>query len=84
LYSAIDPNAQSALYSLENGDIYKFPNDYLQEGISKRFYAACFAMQGLLASGAINLKSFIKLDYNIIIKDSYKLADELLKQENED
>jgi len=59
-------------------------NDYLQEGISKRFYAACFAMQGLLASGAINLKSFIKPDYNIIIKDSYKLADELLKQENED
>lgn len=34
IYSTIDPKVQSVLYSLENGEIYKFPNDYLQEGIA--------------------------------------------------
>ena len=33
IYSTIDPKVQSVLFSLESGDIYKFPNDALQEGI---------------------------------------------------
>lgn len=49
-------------------------------GISKRFYAACAAMQGLLSaySGDKHLPSD-----NEIISSAYDLADELLKQENE-
>lgn len=65
------------------------------EGMSKRFYAACMAMQGLL-SGEHNALTCVKsgnhsdykgytYTYNFqkIIKKSYELADELLKQENE-
>ena len=49
------------------------------DGMSKRFYAACMAMQGLLASG--NFAEGIA--YNpIISKLSFEIADELLKQEN--
>ena len=52
-----------------------YENGYLQEGMSKRFYAACAAMQGLLA--------YYGLAYSEQhAKESYKLADELLKQEN--
>lgn len=48
-------------------------------GMSKRFYAACAAMQGFISgvrgSGdGINTKE--------LIASSYELADELLKQEN--
>ena len=50
-----------------------------QEGITKRFYAACAAMQGLLSSGRVSTD----MRPTIIIKKSYELADELLKQENE-
>lgn len=60
------------------------------QGISKRFYAACCAMQGILASevmmtmalrGAkgINVKEEI-----VVIKSAYEYADELLKQEKGD
>ncbi len=34
IYSTIDPKAQEVLYSLEQEEIYKFPNDALQEGIA--------------------------------------------------
>lgn len=48
----------------------------LSSGISKRFYAACCAMQGLI--------SYYGLDYSKNhARESFKLADELLKQENE-
>lgn len=54
-------------------------------GMSKRFYAACAAMQGLLSSyanpGASN--PLINDNKDIIIKGCYEFADELLKQENE-
>lgn len=49
----------------------------LKHGMSKRFYAACAAMQGLLASPAIKIPQ-----YELIIKTAYIFADELLKQEN--
>ena len=57
-----------------------FTNQY-QIGMSKRFYAACAAMQGLCVG---------KITYEIkkgecvdIVEMSYLIADELLKQENE-
>ena len=58
------------------------------KGMSKRFYAACAAMQGLLANNdyiARKLSTFNNKieDTDTIISDAYKLADELLKQENE-
>lgn len=50
-------------------------------GMSKRFYAACAAMQGLLASGTYAEK----IAYNPIIgKLSFEIAEELLKQEQND
>ncbi len=45
-------------------------------GMSKRFYAACAAMQGLLANRDFNH------DLTAVVKASYDFADELLKQEN--
>ena len=60
-----------------------FPSEHLRDksiltdGMSKRFYAACAAMQGLLANSSF--------DENIdeIISLSFTCADELLKQESE-
>lgn len=49
------------------------------KGISKRFYAACAAMQGLLANPDVRREASMSL----IILESYQLADELLKQENQ-
>ena len=49
-------------------------------GISKRFYAACAAMQGIMASSHA-LPSTPEHFINIV-EDSYRIADELLKQEN--
>ena len=49
-------------------------------GMSKRFYAACAAMQGMLGNGRY---SDTELDNTIpdVIKICYRVADELLKQE---
>ena len=44
-------------------------------GMSKRFYAACAAMQGLM----VGVDDPV---YENIAKISFKMADELLKQEN--
>jgi hypothetical protein len=55
-------------------------------GMSKRFYAACMAMQGLLAS---NNTEYLVNGHNegfhepvFICKTAYEFADELLKEEN--
>lgn len=45
-----------------------------QLGMSKRFYAACAAMQGLLS------KTY-ESSTELIVQHSYRLADELLRQE---
>jgi hypothetical protein len=45
-------------------------------GISKRFYAACAAMQGCLSNPNVNDH---KLDF--WVEKAYEVADELLKQE---
>jgi len=57
-------------------------------GMSKRFYAACAAMQGILTNQNLsqNLTKGItnNKDANAaIINHAYAVADELLKQENE-
>ncbi len=52
----------------------------LHVGISKRFYAACMAMQGQIANKGLSL------ELNRLSRDieyAYMYADELLKQENE-
>lgn len=46
----------------------------------KRFYAACAAMQGMLANCNPNMVYSKKPE---LIKECYEYADELLKQENE-
>ena len=66
-----------------------------QDGMSKRFYAACTAMQGLLVNYKISIgipnvnqnsmEDSLKREKQVIkdiITKSYELADELLKQEN--
>ena len=52
------------------------------EGMSKRFYAACAAMQGLLANSNYN-DTDAKANKEHLINLCYEIADELLKQENE-
>jgi hypothetical protein len=47
-------------------------------GMSKRFYAACCAMQGLLSGNLVSIST----PDDAIIEMSYELADEILKQEN--
>ena len=49
-------------------------------GMSKRFYAACAAMSGLLANSNPDMVYFVKDKF---IKDCCEFADELLKQEFE-
>ena len=50
----------------------------ITNGMSKRFYAACAAMQGLLSNSLA-----IDSEFESICKASFMAADELLKQENE-
>jgi hypothetical protein len=49
-------------------------------GMSKRFYAACAAMQGLIAGCDVNAGGF---DAKWTAKAAWNMADELLKEENE-
>ena len=51
-----------------------------QEGMSKRFYATCAAMQGIL-SNSYWIKSEQSINYKHTVKIAYKMADELLEQE---
>ena len=56
-----------------------------QQGISKRFYAACVAMQGLLSNSIF--MNYMAQEYSDntdkeVVKNAYELADELLRQEN--
>lgn len=59
-----------------------FPMDFEQRndfqlGMSKRFYAACAAMQGLYSNPAMANRAVEE-----VIASAYAAADELLKQEN--
>ena len=62
-----------------------FPNEnteFCQDpyccGMSKRFYAACAAMQGIAAMHSTRTD----IDNEWICKTAFNMADELLKQEN--
>jgi len=56
----------------------------LNPGMSKRFYAACCAMQGILAGHyEINLVNAGFPDPISISTQAYQFADEILKQEEE-
>lgn len=55
-------------------------NGYLQEGMSKRFYAACAAMNGIISK--IKSSDSVAINAERIATDSYAIADELLRQEN--
>ena len=58
---------------------------YYHDGMSKRFYAACAAMQGILANqnGEYGIMGETNQTYTEhLISQSYQFADELLKQEN--
>ena len=48
------------------------------EGMSKRFYAACAAMQGIMANSNSKM---INLDAINVARISFEYADEILKQE---
>ena len=91
-----EPAFSQSLANDNNGSIYS-SNDksHIDAGMSKRFYAACAAMQGLLAgehraltcvkSGSHTNYGGYDYTYNFqkLIENSYKLSDELLKQEYE-
>ena len=72
---------QEPAFPNENTEFCQDPYCY---GMSKRFYAACAAMQGLLSNPSIGRpQSFADVDgYEEFIKVCYSYADELLKQEN--
>ena len=65
--------AQTMLTSQE---LDQLKEGLLQFGMSKRFYAACAAMQGFISSG-------YEGSADVIAEMAYLFADELLKQENE-
>ena len=56
-------------------------NEDIPNGMSKRFYAACAAMQGLLAGRSTHMSLSTIGEYGVI-EYAYKFADELLRQEN--
>lgn len=60
----------------------ELPNtlQYQYGGMSKRFYAACAAMQGLLANRSM-INNGDDQSIHWCVLTSYKLADEILKQE---
>lgn len=66
-----------------------FPKPYVNDphlaitttpGMSKRFYAACAAVSGIMANS--NAIPFHDVHFKSIVEDAYKIADELLKQED--
>lgn len=70
-YTYIDTNGVAQIgFNNEKGRV-------IHNGISKRFYAACAAMQGILSSGV-----YARIAISDVIEKSYQYADELLKQEN--
>jgi len=62
--------------------IFKYV-EHPQVGMSKRLYAACAAMQGILASYP-HYEMPTQQGIKICVSKAYELADELLKQENEE
>lgn len=53
---------------------------FYSEGMSKRFYAACAVVNGMLAN---DTETFVSGNIKANIETVYEIVDELLKQENE-
>ena len=66
---------QEPAFPNENTEFCQDPYCY---GMSKRFYAACAAMQGIAAIHSTRSD----IDNEWICKTAFNMADELLKQEN--
>ena len=66
---------QEPAFPNENTEFCQDPYCY---GMSKRFYAACAAMQGIAAIQSTRSD----IDNEWICKTAFNMADELLKQEN--
>lgn len=66
-----------------NGITQSYQHNCTEPGISKRFYAACAAMQGLTSNPKI-LRPDIgnEQEHNEFAKVCYQYADALLRQEN--
>lgn len=71
---------EDAAFPVFCGDAYSS-----SEGMSKRFYAACAAMQGILSNSNTELDSTKSFGnkYENLVKSAYIFADELLKQEKD-
>ena len=69
--AAFQDPARGAEQSISNQSPWANPS-----GMSKRFYAACAAMQGFISSG-------YEESADVIAEMAYLFADALLKQENE-
>jgi hypothetical protein len=54
-------------------------NGMFSPGMSKRFYAACAALTGIMANSN---PDFIKMDFKTAVGHAYRCADHLLDQEN--
>ena len=92
-FTLINPFTLQNMKKEKLGQTPAFPNVEVgslcsvEEGMSKRFYAACAAMNGMLAhSTRYHCR---KEDGDLtwkqgMIKESYELADELLKKENDE
>lgn len=48
------------------------------KGMSKRFYAACWAIQGLLS----DLTSTVRMSKSFLVEEAFEIADKLLEREN--
>lgn len=68
-----EPAFPERTYEIDAQDNYV---PYDEHGMSKRFYAACAAMQGLLSPEKVFINK------KELIESAYEYADELLKQEN--
>ena len=77
---------QEPAYPIEkelNYDNYGILPEF-ENGMSKRFYATCAAMQGLLTNEiymSYMAKEYREKTNKAVIEDAYEIADELLKQE---
>lgn len=69
-------NLEDAAFPLNLTD----KNGIWQNGMSKRFYAACASLTGIMANSN---PDFIRMDFETAVGHAYTCADELLKQENE-
>lgn len=71
--------ANSGFMATADKEKYTLPS----KGMSKRFYAACAAMHGILSANPEYLQGNVDMPVPYIAaEEAYKYADELLKQEN--